>query len=1037
MRYVVICAILIPLVIPAQQGSWTETTREDFSDGWYERDMYCTYRASTAEPDSGALEFVPRFDFTNDGWIDLVVSNKPTSTGWTEAKRDWILVYTGDAQGYNTQRYLQYATNNAAEVDGADLDLDGYTDLISCHYYSPSYAKVGGVCIYWGTPNGPSDTDTTMLPATQQTEAVYVADVNKDGWIDILSSDYSRFLDTTFQGNFDSVAIFWGGPNRSYSGNNATFLPARTARHNFQVADFDQDGYYDIFVVNYFGIENFIYWGSATGFHPTDRSSIPFLSTYPHGVTTADFNRDGWLDYCITGMQSVQRAYIYYGNPANPRVFSSPVALNTGKVFGGCAAFDYNQDDWLDLIFYRGDAGDTAISTKFKPWIYLGGQNGFSDSNRLEFGARDYNLSGGFLTDFNRDGIVDLFVHSWNLFDSSGVLWGPDFYSHTQLYCNVDHHSQCRDMGHVYDRRQREPYISNVFDAGSSVNWDVITKIDSTPGTSRIALRMRTGPTPTPDGSWTEWVALRSNGSIPDIAPSGDTVINRYYQYEANLSWNYAADLPVLYEVTTYWGPGITVEPDYDSITYPAIEIVYPLTVTNDGHASDVINVTTQGTRSDWQLAFYDSGGNQMTDSNGDGIRDVDSVAGQGGATVFSIGLMPPSNSLMGDVDTTIVWVHSTNNETVKDSAVLVTRVLPIPALLLLPNQDSAAYPGNTIRYRLTLTNSGNADDVVDMSTTGTTSGWGALLLNDSGQPMTDSDSDGAPDLGSVPRGGGRADLFVDVTIPAGAPGGQIDTTWVIATSSLDTTITSQAWLMTEVIPPPDTLVAVAIAPDTFVQTQPETPIGIPLRVENLGTRDDTFDIEVTFEGDAWFYRLLTSGGAELPDANGNGVPDVGMVGVGQETSFMLEVTPPPGVGNDFTGTSPLNNSTIALVTARSTLDTTVSDEAQDTVAVLPLLNVHNFPNPFAGPTTFYFSLPEAGKVTLRIYNRAGEYLETVVEDQSYQAGVHFEPWDGLTSNGQPVAPGVLLYSFRFVPDDSRHRSITIVKTALSQGGGS
>ena len=112
-----------------------------------------------------------------------------------------------------------------------------------------------------------------------------------------------------------------------------------------------------------------------------------------------------------------------------------------------------------------------------------------------------------------------------------------------------------------------------------------------------------------------------------------------------------------------------------------------------------------------------------------------------------------------------------------------------------------------------------------------------------------------------------------------------------------------------------------------------------------------------------------------------------------------------------------------------------MTESVEVTVVIVPEFNVHNYPNPFSGPTTFYFSLPEPGQVTLRIYNRAGEYLQTLIENQSYEAGVHFEPWDGLTSQSNQVAPGVLLYSFNFVPDNQDSKKKKVVKKALCQGG--
>jgi hypothetical protein len=79
----------------------------------------------------------------------------------------------------------------------------------------------------------------------------------------------------------------------------------------------------------------------------------------------------------------------------------------------------------------------------------------------------------------------------------------------------------------------------------------------------------------------------------------------------------------------------------------------------------------------------------------------------------------------------------------------------------------------------------------------------------------------------------------------------------------------------------------------------------------------------------------------------------------------------------------------------------------------------------------------EDGNETLNTRNLAGECPAAVVEDQPYFSGVHVESWDRVTSQDEAVAPGVLLYSFEFVPENQGHKPIKVVKKALSQGGGS
>ncbi len=70
-----------------------------------------------------------------------------------------------------------------------------------------------------------------------------------------------------------------------------------------------------------------------------------------------------------------------------------------------------------------------------------------------------------------------------------------------------------------------------------------------------------------------------------------------------------------------------------------------------------------------------------------------------------------------------------------------------------------------------------------------------------------------------------------------------------------------------------------------------------------------------------------------------------------------------------------------------------------------------NFPNPFNPTTTIEYSIAQAGRVTLRIYNAAGQLVRTLVdEEQSPQAEGFTSVWDGFGNRGEEVASGVYFY---------------------------
>jgi hypothetical protein len=86
-------------------------------------------------------------------------------------------------------------------------------------------------------------------------------------------------------------------------------------------------------------------------------------------------------------------------------------------------------------------------------------------------------------------------------------------------------------------------FLSRIFDAGASVTWGTATWTADTPAGTSLTLSVRTGNTPTPDGTWTAFTALPSSG-----APIGASA--RYLQYRADLATTIAAQSPGLRDVT-------------------------------------------------------------------------------------------------------------------------------------------------------------------------------------------------------------------------------------------------------------------------------------------------------------------------------------------------------------------------------------------------------------------------------------------------------------------------------------------------------
>jgi len=82
--------------------------------------------------------------------------------------------------------------------------------------------------------------------------------------------------------------------------------------------------------------------------------------------------------------------------------------------------------------------------------------------------------------------------------------------------------------------------------------------------------------------------------------------------------------------------------------------------------------------------------------------------------------------------------------------------------------------------------------------------------------------------------------------------------------------------------------------------------------------------------------------------------------------------------------------------------------------AVIPrTLEMKNHPNPFNPSTMITFSLPKSGRVTLAIYNTAGQLVRTLISD-TLARGAHQMIWEATDDDGARVTSGIYLCRLEF-----------------------
>ena len=234
-------------------------------------------------------------DLNRDGYLDIIATCG-----------NHVRIYYGTEQGYS-EEHMQILHPTFEEPEGArcgalwpslaDLNGNGYLDLVVPISWQ-NYSR-----IYWGGPDGYSDARSTKLPI-ECALTCRIADLNRDGYPDIIfGSRASVHKNLEHEG---SVTIFWGGPN-GYSGFNCCVLPSYQS-NSITIADFTGDGWLDIFASSYFNgkerdINSFIYWNDHGNFSVTNRKRL-----FAHSSSAAwacDFNEDGYVDIFV----SHHRAY--------------------------------------------------------------------------------------------------------------------------------------------------------------------------------------------------------------------------------------------------------------------------------------------------------------------------------------------------------------------------------------------------------------------------------------------------------------------------------------------------------------------------------------------------------------------------------------------------------------------------------------------------------------------------------------------------------------------------------------------------------
>jgi tetratricopeptide (TPR) repeat protein len=295
-------------------------------------------------------------DFENNGLLDVLISSKD----YCES----LHYFHNNGDGTFTERTQQAGL--ADELGGlnmvqADYNNDGCMDVLILR---------GG----WEFPMRKSllrnNCDGTFTDVTEEsglgavmtaTQTAAWADIDNDGFVDLFVGNEngpSQLFRNKGDGTFEDISHSAGVDKVAFT-------------KGVVAADYDQDGYMDFYVSNYFG-GNFLYHnnhdrtftevGKQAGVQDTQRS---------FAVWWFDYNSDGWPDLYVSSYygsdEEVMRTYL-----------DQPHTVQTAKIFknlGNGTFQDVTKEVGMDKVFMPMGSNFGDVNNDGYPDIYLGSGN--------------------------------------------------------------------------------------------------------------------------------------------------------------------------------------------------------------------------------------------------------------------------------------------------------------------------------------------------------------------------------------------------------------------------------------------------------------------------------------------------------------------------------------------------------------------------------------------------------------------------------------------------------------------------------------
>ena len=453
-------------------------------------------------------------------------------------------IYLGGVDaGYRVERRLELPVGGSNGCALVDCDLDGYPDFV--------FSRSDGLRLFPNGPQGPHPERFYDLPCRLPNHQV--ADLNRDGWLDllVLSQTYDDRPET-----MASSSVIYYGSAEGYSVERSEILPTYCSGVGY-LADVTRNGWLDILVCDKRGYVA-IYLGSPEGYSPDRVTRIAMFGKDWKGSLTAaaDLNHDGWLDLIVGTSGHLTRTpdtfTIFYGGP-DGYSWDRSQHYQGGYTPGRISVADLNNDGNLDLII---PAYSTDLTRVLPVQVFWNDGERVDLEHPLDLPA-DSGFS-ALPVDLNRNGYIDVMLacHRSNVSHKvdSLIYWnGPEGLSPertTRLPGMGPHRMNARDPGNAYTREPYESYVSPPHDSEGlrpvRIWWEA-----EVPETTDLRFQLRFAGTEQGLAS-APWLGPGGEGAFYETTGEeipGTPHDGRWLQYRAVFTSLYGCRSPKLREV--------------------------------------------------------------------------------------------------------------------------------------------------------------------------------------------------------------------------------------------------------------------------------------------------------------------------------------------------------------------------------------------------------------------------------------------------------------------------------------------------------